>query len=79
MSAAGLRVTGSLTATEPISYESVDAYLTAEVESTPLRDLIDDETYDKIRAGAEEVLESHVTSAGVEVPLVGYVVAASRT
>lgn len=35
MSAAGLRVTRALTATEPISYESVDAYLTAEVESTP--------------------------------------------
>jgi ubiquinone/menaquinone biosynthesis C-methylase UbiE len=79
VSAAGLRVTDALTATEPISYESVDAYLTAEVESTPLRDLIDDATYDKIRAGAEEVLAPYVTATSVEVPLVGYVVAASRT
>jgi ubiquinone/menaquinone biosynthesis C-methylase UbiE len=79
MRAAGLRVTGALTATEPILYESVDAYLTAEVESTPLRDLIDDATYDKIRAGAEEVLAPYGTATGVEVPLVGYVVAGTRT
>jgi ubiquinone/menaquinone biosynthesis C-methylase UbiE len=73
---AGLRVTGARTATEPMSFESVDAYLSAEVESSPLRDLIDDATYDKIRAGAEEVLAPYVTSTGVDVPLVGYVVAA---
>jgi ubiquinone/menaquinone biosynthesis C-methylase UbiE len=79
MRSAGLRVTSARTATEAMSFASVDAYLSAEVESTPLRDRIDDATYDQIRAGAEEVLAPYVTSTGVEVPLVGYVVAATRT
>jgi SAM-dependent methyltransferase len=79
MRSAGLKVVGARTATEPMSFESVAAYLTAEVESSPLRDLIDDPTEEKIRAGAEEVLAPYVTAAGVEVPLVGYVVAGSPT
>ena len=77
MRSAGLQVVGTRTVIEPMSFESVDAYLTAEVESSPLRDLIDDATYAKIRAGAEEVLAPYVTASGVDVPLVGYVVAAS--
>lgn len=67
------------TVTEPMSFESVAAYLSAEVESSPLRDLIDDATYEKIRVGAEHLLAPYVTTTGVDVPLVGYVVAGSST
>ena len=79
MRRAGLETVGARTVTEPMSFDSVDAYLRAEVESSPLRDLIDDATYEKIRAGAEQLLAPYVTATGIEVPLVGYVVAGSPT
>ena len=79
MRSAGLEYCAARTVTEPMSFDSVDAYLRAEVESSPLRDLIEDATYEKIRAGAEQLLAPYVTATGIDVPLVGYVVAGSPT
>jgi hypothetical protein len=43
---------------------SVDAFVTTEVESTPLLERISDEVYRRIRADAHEVLRPFTTSDG---------------
>jgi hypothetical protein len=56
VAAAGLEVTGATTLPGTYRAPSVDAFVTTEVESTPLVERITPEVYDRIRAGAREVL-----------------------
>jgi hypothetical protein len=58
---------------------SIDAFVTTEVESTPLIDRISEDVYRAIRAGAQAALAPFTTSAGsVEAPLACNVIVARR-
>jgi ubiquinone/menaquinone biosynthesis C-methylase UbiE len=76
---AGLRVTDTQAHTGAVSFPSVDAAMTTEVESTPLRERISDEVYERIRLGAHEVLAPFTTGDGtLEAPFECHVVTAGR-
>ena len=58
---------------------SIDAFVTTEVESTPLVERISDDVYRAIRAGARDVLAPFTTADGtVEAPFESNIVAARR-
>jgi ubiquinone/menaquinone biosynthesis C-methylase UbiE len=58
---------------------SIDAFVTTEVESTPLVERIGDDVYRAIRAGAHDVLAPFTTADGsVEAPFESNIVAARR-
>jgi SAM-dependent methyltransferase len=76
--AAGLQVAAIRTHLGTVRCPSVDAFVAAEVESTPLRERITDAVYARIRDGAREVLRPFTRPGGVEVPLEGHVVAARK-
>jgi hypothetical protein len=79
LESAGLRVTGTRTRLGRAGFASVDEFVAAEVESTPLIGRIDDEVYGRIREGAREVLRPFTLATGrVEIPLEGHLVAARR-
>jgi SAM-dependent methyltransferase len=74
---AGLQVTATGTHSGTARFPSIDALVTTEVESTPLRERITEETYDRIRHGAREVLTPFTTADGaLEAPFEVHVVAA---
>lgn len=74
---AGLRVTATRTHAGRATFGSVDAFVAAEVESTPLFGRISGEIYRRIREGAREVLRPFTAPTGrVEIPLTGHLVAA---
>jgi SAM-dependent methyltransferase len=74
---AGLRVTAVRTHAGRARFDSVDAFVAAEVESTPLFGRISGEIYRRIREGAREVLRPFTAPTGrVEIPLTGHLVAA---
>lgn len=76
---AGLRVTEARTETGTYRAPSVDAFVTTEVESTPLVQRISDDVYRKIRADAHEVLAPFTTPDGrVEAPFESNLVVARR-
>jgi SAM-dependent methyltransferase len=76
---AGLHVTATWTHLGRARFGSVDEFVAAEVESTPLIGRISEETYRRVREGAREVLRPFTTPAGrVEIPLEGHLVAARR-
>jgi SAM-dependent methyltransferase len=73
---AGLQVTGTGTHSGMARFPSADALVTTEVESTPLRERISEETYERIRKGAREVLAPFTTADGaLEAPFEVHVVA----
>jgi SAM-dependent methyltransferase len=75
--AAGLQLTGTRTYMGRVRCPSIDAFVATEVESTPLRERINDEVYARIREEARELLRPHVTPGGAaEIPLEGHVIAA---
>lgn len=77
--AAGLEVTGTTTRLGAMRYDSIDDFVTTEVESTPLIDRIDEQTYGNIRADAHEALRPFLTdTGGVELPIEGHVVVARK-
>lgn len=77
---AGLQVAGTRTRVGTARFDSADEMVAIEVESTPLIDRIDDETYRRIRADAREVLAPHITAAGtLDAPIECHVVAAHRS
>ncbi len=78
--AAALRVVEASTPLGTYRAPSVDAFVTTEVESTPLVERISDDEYRRIRDGAREVLSPFVLPGGsVEAPFgCNLVVAASR-
>jgi ubiquinone/menaquinone biosynthesis C-methylase UbiE len=75
---AGLTITDTSTREGAVRVPSLDAFVTTEVESTPLRDRIDEKTYQRIRDDAVEELASFEDSdGGAAIPIVGHLVAAS--
>lgn len=76
---AGLRVVRAEVHTGTYRAPSVDAFVTTEVESTPLAERIGDDVYQRIRAGAHEVLAPFTAADGsVAAPFETNVVAAHR-
>jgi len=61
---AGLRVTTTGGHAGMARFPSVDALVATEVESTPLRERITDDVYERIRLGAHEVLAPFTTGDG---------------
>jgi hypothetical protein len=61
---AGLRVTGTGTHGGTTRFGSVDAFVTTEVESTPLRERISAGVYHRIKQGAREVLAPFTAADG---------------
>lgn len=77
---AGLRVTAARTETGTYRAPSVDAFVTTEVESTPLVQRISPEVYAGIRTGAHEVLAPFTTADGrVDAPFESNLLVARRT
>jgi ubiquinone/menaquinone biosynthesis C-methylase UbiE len=77
VNSAGLRVTATRTRAGRATFGSVDAFVAAEVESTPLFGRISGDVYRRVREGAQEVLRPFTTPTGrVEIPLTGHLVAA---
>jgi hypothetical protein len=73
---AGLVVTGTRTVTGTYGAPSVDAAVTTEVESTPLVDRLDRETYAELRRRARDVWASFTRPDGrLEAPFGCHVVA----
>jgi len=64
VAAAGLDVTGATVVPGVYRAPSVDAFVTTEVESTPLVERISAEVYDRIRAGAHDVLAPYTAPDG---------------
>jgi hypothetical protein len=76
---AGLDVTHARTHVGTYRAPSVDAFVTTEVESTPLLERISDDVYQRIRAEARDVLAPFTTANGnVEAPFETNVVVARR-
>jgi ubiquinone/menaquinone biosynthesis C-methylase UbiE len=74
---AGLRVTATRSRAGRATFPSVDAFVAAEVESTPLFARIGGEVYRRIREDARDVLRPFTAASGrVEIPLAGHLVAA---
>jgi SAM-dependent methyltransferase len=77
---AGLRVTSTRTHCGTARFPSVDAAVATEVESTPLRERITDDVYERIRVGAHEALAPFTTGDGrLEAPFECHVVVAGRS
>jgi ubiquinone/menaquinone biosynthesis C-methylase UbiE len=75
---AGLRITAARTRAGRATFPSADAFVAAEVESTPLHARISAEVYRRIREGAREILQPFTAATGrVEIPLTGHLVAAA--
>ncbi|MGH9214916.1 MAG: class I SAM-dependent methyltransferase [Acidimicrobiales bacterium] len=76
---AGLRVTATRRHAGTARFPSVDALVATEVDSTPLRERITDDVYERIRVGANDVLAPFTTGDGsLEAPFECHVVAAGR-
>lgn len=74
---AGLEVDVVRSRVGSVRFGSIDEFVTTEAESTPLRDLIDDDVYRRIREDAAEALHPFLTpDGGVAVPIEGRLVAA---
>jgi ubiquinone/menaquinone biosynthesis C-methylase UbiE len=76
--AAGLRVIATRTHLGRARFPSIDDFVAAEVQATPLAGRLSGTVYERIRAGAGEVLRPFLTAAGLEVPLAGHLVAGRR-
>jgi ubiquinone/menaquinone biosynthesis C-methylase UbiE len=76
---AGLQITTARSEVGTYRAPSVDAFVTTEVESTPLVQRISHEVYARIRAGAHHVLAPFTTADGrVEAPFESNLVVARR-
>jgi ubiquinone/menaquinone biosynthesis C-methylase UbiE len=79
LESAGLRAVDVRTHLGTARFGSVDEFVAAEVQSTPLMERISPDVYERIRAGAHEALRPFTKPTGaVHVPLQGHV-AAART
>jgi ubiquinone/menaquinone biosynthesis C-methylase UbiE len=75
--AAGLQLAATRTFMGKVRCPSIDAFVATEVESTPLRERINDAVYARIHEEARALLRPHVTPGGAaEIPLEGHVIAA---
>ena len=75
---AGLTVDAVDTRLGTARFESVEQVVRIEVESTPLGDRIDDDTFDRILRDARVELARYETKTGVELPIAGHIVTARR-
>jgi SAM-dependent methyltransferase len=76
---AGLTVTARKTHVGTARFDSIEELVRVEVESTPLIDRIDDDTYAAILADASDALARFETPDGkAEVPIVGHVLSGRR-
>jgi SAM-dependent methyltransferase len=76
--AAGLHVTATRGQLGRARFPSIDAFVATEVKGTPLAGRIGDTVYERIRAGAHDVLRPFLTAAGLEVPLEAHLVLGRR-
>jgi hypothetical protein len=75
---AGLEITATTTRLGAMRYATIDEFVTIEVESTPLRARIDEETYERIRADARTVLRPFTTDDRLALPIEGHLVVARK-
>jgi SAM-dependent methyltransferase len=76
---AGLHEIAARTVTGRYRFPSVDAAVTTEVESTPLRSRIDEDTYARIRRGAGEVWAAFTAGDGaLDAPFATYLLAGRK-
>lgn len=76
---AGLGVIDTRTRTGAVRFSSIDEFVRAEIESTPLIDRIGDDVYARILEDCREALQPFARhSAGTEIPLQGHIVVATR-
>jgi SAM-dependent methyltransferase len=79
LEAAGLPVSTTRTRTGIISFPSASAAVTTEIEATPLAGQIDRETHGRILAAGVEALAPFVVDGGgVELPIRGHIVTATK-
>jgi SAM-dependent methyltransferase len=76
---AGLAVSATRTRLGAVRFGSIDEFVAAEVESTPLIDLIDDDVYARIRKDSRDALGHFRARDGrTELPIEGHVITARK-
>ena len=76
---AGLEAVSTRTRMGTARFGSIGEFVSVEVESTPVRDLLTDEQYDTLRREADNVLGEFVAADGTaQIPIEGHLVAARR-
>jgi SAM-dependent methyltransferase len=76
---AGLAIEAIDTRIGTVKYDSVEQFVRAELEGTPLVERIGEEAYRRIRLDANEALAEFVTADGrARVPIEGHIVTARR-
>lgn len=74
---AGLDLVATRTRMGTARFGSIDEFVAVEVESTPVRELLTDDEYERLRREANEVLAGFTTAGGAaEIPIEGHLVAA---
>jgi len=77
--AAGLVIAETRTHMGTAKFDSIDAMVRTEVESTPLADRLSSETYSKILVDAQKALERFCTDTGqLNLPITGHLITAHR-
>jgi SAM-dependent methyltransferase len=75
--AAGLEVLSTRTRLGTARFDSIDEFVSVEVESTPVRQRLTDREYDALRREANDVLEEFTTADGTAaIPIEGHLLAA---
>jgi len=75
---AGLAAIATETRMASVRMDSIDDFVTTEVESTPLAGMITALQYEAIRKDCRRLLAPFVTSSGIAVPISGHVVTAHK-
>lgn len=76
---AGLEVLSTRTRMGTARFDSIDEFVSVEVESTPVRQRLTDHEYDTLRREAARVLEEFTAADGTaHIPIEGHLVAARR-
>jgi ubiquinone/menaquinone biosynthesis C-methylase UbiE len=74
----GLELTALRTLSTLMRFDSIDEFVRAEVEATPLAEQLDDNAYRRILEDSRDALASFRTGAGAEIPVSGHVVTARK-
>jgi hypothetical protein len=76
---AGLRLSGTRTHLGTVKCPPIEAFVTTEVEASPLRERISDVIYERIRRDAREALRPFTTAEGAAaIPLRGHLLTATK-
>ena len=77
--AAGLEILSTRTRMGTARFDSIDEFISVEVEGTPVRERLTDDEYDTLRREANDFLEKFIAADGTaEIPIEGHLVAARR-